>query len=124
MPLVDDNDVMILRKSVIVIDKNTYKLRVSSDATASDTTTTIYNVASPTANSEESQALPSGCKGFIIRSRLYGNMKISYTSGESGTVYINIPAGSSYEDNHTYNSQTLYFQSDKSNDIIEVITFH
>jgi hypothetical protein len=86
-----------------------------------DTTTTIFNVAIPLANTEVSQALPANTKKFMFKSRSKSTIKFAYTSGASGTTYITLPAGAVYEDDNYYTSLTIYFQSSKMGDTLELI---
>lgn len=88
-----------------------------------DTTTTIFNVSIINGGVEVSQALPANTKKFIIRSRNKGQIRLAYNSGGTSTAWLTIPVGSSYEDEEYYVSQTLYFQSTKSGDIIEIVAY-
>jgi hypothetical protein len=87
-----------------------------------NTTVTIYNISVALANTEVSQALPSDCKGFIIKSRVKAKIQLAYTVGQSGTNYLTIEKTSSYNDTNFYSSQTLYFQTDVV-DVIEIIAY-
>lgn len=89
----------------------------------SNTTATIFNLTIAVASTEQSQALPANTKKFIIRTRGKGKLQLAYSSGDSGTTYITVPAGASYEDINLYTSQTLYFQSPKVGEIVELIAF-
>ena len=88
-----------------------------------DTTTTIFNVNIISAGIEVSQALPANTKHFIIRSRNAGQLRLAYSLGGTSTSYLTIPKGSSYEDEEYYVSQTIYFQSTKPGDVIEIVAF-
>lgn len=90
---------------------------------SNDTTATMFNVSMPVSGTEYSQALPANCKKFIIRSRSKGKIQLAYTTGESGTKYITINPGATFEDNNLYVSQTIYFQSSKNTDILELLAF-
>lgn len=91
--------------------------------TPSDTNTSIYNVTITNANTEQSQALPSNTKQFLIRSRSNSNLRLAYASGETTSQWLSIPGGSCYKDENYYTSQTLYFQSDQAGDIVEIVVF-
>jgi len=90
---------------------------------AEATTPTIYNVASPgTANTEFSQALNDNTKKLMIRVRGVAVLKFSFTSGQSGTLYVSIPPGANYcVDGLNISSQTLYMQCNKASQTVEVI---
>lgn len=92
-----------------------------SPQSSDDTTATIFNVAT-TASTEASQALPSNCKGFILRTRDRGNLQISYVSGNTNTLFFTVRSNAVYTDDNFYSSQTIYFQTDK-NDTVEIIAF-
>ena len=97
--------------------------QIANGIGVSNTTPTILNVSIPVANTEVSQALPANTKHFIIRSRNKGKLQVSFTSGQSGSNFFTIPAGSSYEDENFYTSLTIYFQSSKAGDILEIIAY-
>jgi len=78
-------------------------------------TPTIYNVTMPgTANTEASQLLNTGTKQFLIRCRDLANIKLAFTTAESGTNFITIPKRSSYTISDINFSGTLYFQADQA----------
>lgn len=91
---------------------------------ASDTTPQINNINLINANTEQSFNLQSGLRQLIIRVRTPVNAKIqiAFNSGESGTNYITIPAGTSLNlKDINFNSKVLYLQSDKSNTEVELL---
>ena len=83
----------------------------------------IYNLVSPVAiNTEFSQLLSDGVKRLIIRSRGNGELKVSFQLGNSGTEYITIPCGATYsEENLNLNGVTLYLQTNKSAEVVEIL---
>jgi len=83
----------------------------------------IFNVICPLANIEYQQILPTNTKGFVLKSRLDGELKIAYFSGDSGLLYFTVPSGTAYFDENFYTTQVLYFQSNIFNDIIEIIAY-
>lgn len=85
------------------------------------TTTVIYNKAVPLANTEVSHILPAGVKKFSLRSRLRGTIKLAYTSGDSGILFFTIVPGTTYVDQNLYSSLTIYMQSNKAGDTIEIV---
>ena len=90
---------------------------------SASTTATLFNVSALTAGTEYSQALPANTKRFIIRSRNKSILQLAYTIGQTGTTYLTIPAGASYEDSNLYTAQTVYFQASKNAETIEIIAF-
>ena len=88
----------------------------SSDATVA-TTPVIANMLAAVQNSEYSYNLPDGTKRFTIRAR-EGKMLLSYVSG--GT-YLTVWTGASYTvENINTTGITLYFQSSRTNDVVEI----
>ncbi len=90
---------------------------------SNDTTPNIYNVDVFTAGVELSQLLPADTKNFIIKSRNKGELKLAYSLGGTGIDYITIPRGCSFVDSNFYASVTIYFQSTKPGDVIEIVAY-
>jgi hypothetical protein len=89
----------------------------------SDTSATIFNVTLGPVDTEQSQALPSSTKGFLIRTRGKSELKLAYTLGDSGVTYVTIPRNATFTDNNFYSSQTLYFQSPQTGDVVEIVAY-
>lgn len=82
---------------------------------------TVYNVSVPNSSTEVSQALTNGVKQFLIRVRGNAELRLAYVETESGSNFITIPAGSSMAISGLRASNlTLYFQTDKSSQIVEI----
>lgn len=86
----------------------------------------IYNLTLVNADTEYSQALSPFCISFIIKARqATAAIKLSFVSGQSGTVYITIPAGSSYELPASVSTKagilTLYMQSPVAGTVVEIL---
>ena len=88
---------------------------------SSDTVPNIYNVDCAVIGTEYSLALPADTKGFILKSRKSAKLDFSYSSGATDTLTIN--SGSVFEDKNFYSSQTIYFKSNKADDVVEVIAY-
>jgi len=85
----------------------------------------VYNKTLTSANTEYSQALPSGCTKIMAQCRTAYDVKITYTSGESGTTYYTIKANTWYWDDGIFGTkQVLYMQSTQANVIIEIIAWY
>lgn len=81
----------------------------------------IYNLSTPLANTEYSQALNDNVKQLLIRVRGVAEAKFSFVSGESLTKYITIPAGTTYSaSNLNLTSATLYINVSKSSQVVEI----
>ena len=117
--------------SVSGTDSNGIKRSILTDTTgkvsvfvSESTTPTISNVTMTNSNTEYSQALPTNCRRFSIQLRTIKDMKLSFTSGQSGTTYITIPGGGQYsEDTLNLTAKTLYFQSTTAGVIAEIVAW-
>lgn len=90
------------------------------------TTATVANVPVPLATTEVSYALPAGTSRFMVKAREYlADIKLSYSSGTSGTVYITIPRGCNYSEAevNTGTAHTLYFQTNVASQVVEIISW-
>lgn len=91
---------------------------------SSNTSANIANETIVAANTEQSYALPSNTKSFILRNRSLNDLRLAFTvNGTSGTEYITIKRGAVFKDINFYSSQTIYFQSTGSGDVIEILTY-
>ncbi len=90
---------------------------------SADTISTTFNVNIISAGTEVSQALPANTKNFIIRSRNKGSIRLAYTLGGTNTNYLTIPTGSSFVDEQFRTGATIYFQSTKPGDVIEIVAY-
>jgi hypothetical protein len=82
------------------------------------------NVSAATAGTEYSYALPDNTTQFKLRSRKKARIQIAYQSGDSGLVYFSLMPGNVYEINNVLLTDvTIYFQSYKDNDTIEIQGF-
>lgn len=110
---------------LITPDFNTFRtieqvFSIAQDMIIGAPTPTVYNVTCATAGTEYSQGLGE-CRKFIIKPRT-GNLKLCFTSGQSGTTFLTIPAGSSYSEDFIHpTALTLYFQDDVAGAIAEIV---
>lgn len=83
----------------------------------------IYNVSATLANQEYSQALAPQTRKFLIRVRNGGaELKVYFSSGAA--TYILVPRGSNFfETEIEVSSLTVYFQSSKPGQVIEIIAW-
>jgi len=77
---------------------------------------TIQNINIVSANTEQTLVIPSTAKRMTLQLRNVATLKISFVSGQSGTNYYTIFAGSSYEipDLDLSSSLNLYYQASKA----------
>ena len=113
--LKDDNKKAI-RTTIVQDAGETINVSVNPSATPK-----IYNLSAPTASTEVSQALSTDTKQLIIRVRGNAKLQIAFNVGESGTNYLTIPAGASLTLTELKTSATLYLQTDKNSQIIEIL---
>lgn len=85
---------------------------------------TIANPEATLANTEYSYTFPSDTKRFSIRLRGTARLQVSYSSGQTGVVYRTIFAGETYEESGLeVSSLNIYFQSNKSGEKIEIVSW-
>jgi len=96
-----------------------------NDNSQSATTPTIFNTSVPLSNTEVSQALPANTKKIVIQVRnSAAKLQFAFASGASGTNYISVPRGAVYSvENVLVSSLTLYFQTDKPSQTVEILTW-
>lgn len=109
-----------------VADEDSHTLLTSianSLGAAVSTVVLIHNVSVPTSGVEVSYALPANVKSFFLKARGGEKVQLAFVSGESSTNFVTIPAGAVYTDDKYYSALTLYFQSNKNNTTIEIVTY-
>ncbi|MBD3268493.1 hypothetical protein GF373_17635 [bacterium] len=112
------------RQAVVVEDLGGVALESLAEVFALADTPTVYNVTMTLADTEYSQALPSGTTGFMIQCRQDREIQLAFVSGESDTVYITIPkTGLYYKEDLDVDDLTLYFQSSVANKVAEIVAW-
>lgn len=89
-------------------------------------TPSIQNVTLPLANTEYELVFPTGTKKFLIKTRNNGNLKASWSVGESTVTYLSIGAGVNYSEdglNLTETNRTLYITTDTPGLIVELLSW-
>jgi len=80
----------------------------------------LFNVTCASADTEYSQSLGE-CRKFLIKPR-GGQLKVCFTSGQSGTTYLLLNDGQAYAEDLIHpTALTLYFQSPTAGAIAEII---
>lgn len=103
---------------------NITKLIDAAIARLYGTTPTIFNLVVALANTEVSQALPANTKKILFRCRGAARIQFSFVSGQSGILYVTVPAGASYsQDLLLLPSATLYLQTSLPNQIVEILVW-
>ncbi len=96
----------------------------SAELVQGQVTPTVYNLVSFAANTEYSQALPVGCKGFKIKPLVKCTMKIGFNSGDTNTNPFTIPPCCSYTEHNAVNPASIYFQTSVGSVIVELIVYY
>lgn len=86
---------------------------------------TISNTILTMANEEYAIPLPTGSRRFTIRLRSPGILKISYTTGASGTTYFSLFPGSTMTEEALApgSNYVLYVQSPQSGAVVELVSW-
>ncbi len=83
----------------------------------------IYNVPAATSGTEYSQALSSGTRKIMFKTEGTGaKIKFSFVLGESGTKFISVGKNTSHKvDDLSLTSTTLYFQTNKDSQTLQIM---
>ena len=82
----------------------------------------IYNKTMTLADTEYSQQIGPGVVKVLVQCRGTYDVKIAFKTGESGTNYLTLKAGSVYyEDAVDDAPMTLYFQCAQAGQVLEII---
>jgi hypothetical protein len=86
---------------------------------------TITNTTLNMANEEYAIPLPTGSRRFTIRLRSAGTLKLSYTTGASGTTYFTLFPGTTMTEESLAPSANyvLYVQSPQSGAVVELVSW-
>lgn len=82
---------------------------------------TIFNITLASAGVEQTQVLPELTSKIMVRCRQQTDLKLAYNPGDSGTLYITIPAGQTYWDDLVGTSATLCLQAGTNSTIVEIL---
>ena len=86
----------------------------------------IYNVTLTLANTEYSQELPVRTSRVQIQPRQDNDIKVSFTSGESGTNYFTVKGGMNYFEWEMVNGTgvtTIYVQGATAGTVVEILVW-
>lgn len=91
-------------------------------------TPTIQNITVPTADTEQSVAIPAGSKGFRAKLRSQNNnppgrLQIAFQAGQSNIAYLTVSPGAWYippAELDTNAGLTMYFRSSKDQQVLEI----
>lgn len=84
----------------------------------------VYNVPVTLADTEQSFSFPDHTKAFEIRPRNSGQLKVAFTSGASGTNYVEVARGASYEKNLLDTTGLIvYFQTSNVPEVVQIVVY-
>lgn len=114
--------------NIAIIDTDGDQLNINPDGSINTefnypTTPVITNIAIPLANTEQSYALPADTKRFIVRVRGNAKIQVAYAALQSGTNFLTIAPGNVYEETDVKVNLTIYFQSNKASETLEVLSW-
>lgn len=83
------------------------------------------NVPAPLANTEYSFTLAIGIRSFEISARGTAKVQWTYQAGQSGTIFKTLSPGATYERSGLVLTAplTIYFQTTKASETLEVVTY-
>lgn len=88
------------------------------------TTPAVSNTTIISANTEQGIALPANTVKFKLKARGTARLQIAYTATESGTNYMTIYPGQCYEEDAINRvSTTIYIQSSKAGEVVEIVSW-
>lgn len=98
---------------------------ISPDSSGSSSVSTgaVENVTISLADTEQSHSFPANTKCFMLKPRGTGKLKLSMSSGQSGTTYWTVPAGTYYSSPMLSTSPTIYFQSPTAGLVLELFSW-
>lgn len=85
-------------------------------------TPTIVNISMPISGNEYSFNIPLNTKFIFFKSRKNGKLQYAYISGNTGTTYRSVSPGVLQQiyNIKTISGNTMYIQSTKNNDVLEI----
>lgn len=92
-------------------------------------TPTVYNKTLTTADTEDSQAMPDGCRGFEFQCRSGADVRFAFVTGKvaaSTAPYMTLKAGDYYYSwplNQGISPSTLYLASSTAGVVVEIIAW-
>jgi hypothetical protein len=86
-------------------------------------TPVIANINSVLANTEYNYTFPTNTKKFKFKARGNSKIQFSFVTGQTDKQYITIHPGGIYEETGLGSNVTIYFQTSKANEIIEILSW-
>jgi len=89
-------------------------------------TPTVSTVSLATAGTEYSFVLPINCREYRLKFRNSdATLQLSFVAGASGTTFLTVPRYCEYGDSDMKltSTVTLYFQSNKNSQVLEILTW-
>lgn len=112
--------------NIAIRDSEGHELNINPDGSIniSINAATNFNLANITtvlANTEYSYAFPANTKKLKLKARGTAKLQIAKTTGQTNTNYISVSPGAIFlEENINVPAFTLYFESNKAGEVIEI----
>lgn len=90
------------------------------------TTPAVYNVTMTNADTEYSQALPSGCRKFTVHCRDGTEFRLAFVTGKVATPtapYLTVPENACYWEDNVKSSGTIYVACDTAGKVVEIVAW-
>ena len=115
---------------VRVVDSDGDELNINPDGSI-NTTVSLSSLTAPVianiplilANTEYSYTFPTNTKKFRLNVRGNAKLQFAFISGNTNTQYISVFPGNSHEETGLNIASTIYFQSNKANEVIEILSW-
>lgn len=116
--------------NIAIQDSQGHELNINPDGSinvqvgaGSVSTPTIANLNVATKNTEVSYVLPINTQKFKVRARGLSKVQLSYNAGTTNSNYYTIDPGNTYEEQDLNAPVTIYLQTSKDNEVIEILSW-
>lgn len=115
--------------NIAIRDSNGDELDIQPDGSINvnvspTTTPNIANVVTLLANTEYQHSFPANTKKFIVQCRGSAKLKLAFVVGNTNTNYITLFPGNSYkEEALNVSGLSVYFQSSKAGETVEILSW-
>ena len=93
-------------------------------ASEKKTAPTIVHVTAVVAGDQYSYTFPDGTKHFTMQSKKICNIQYAWVTGKTKTEFIEVPFGRVRELSGLWlNTRTIYFETDKANNVVRFETW-
>jgi hypothetical protein len=130
IPIIFDGTIQV--GNVTIQDDDGDELEINPDGSINVNISNIGGVATPKienfitvlANTEYSYTFPANTKRFSLNARGNAKIQLSYVAGQSNIKFKTVFAGNLYEESSlTVATLTIYFQTNKNGEILEILSW-